>query len=186
MTKNLAGLMLTLICMLNASGARAVLQTYSFDVTATDGPLSGVTTIGTFSFSDAIIPSGGGTVGQLNLFVGLDFTWNGISYDQTMANTGLLSFDAAGNLTEAVFGTDCFAGGCNLSFPENAWVFIYPNGLPWNFAYKTAATTGDDAFFGVSTGFAAVPLPATVWLFSSGLLGLIGLSRGNKAAKSAI
>ena len=30
--------------------------------------------------------------------------------------------------------------------------------------------------------FTTVPIPAAVWLFGSGLLGLIGISRRNKAA----
>ena len=44
---------------------------------------------------------------------------------------------------------------------------------------------GVDAFFDnitISTEVAAVPVPAAVWLFGSGLLGLIGVARRKKAA----
>jgi hypothetical protein len=35
---------------------------YSFEVTATTGPLSGTSASGTFSFDSSIIPGGGGAV----------------------------------------------------------------------------------------------------------------------------
>lgn len=45
----------------------------------------------------------------------------------------------------------------------------------------TSATSSRPDQLRVITAVSAVPLPATVWLFSSGLLGLIGVSRRKKA-----
>jgi hypothetical protein len=47
--------------------------------------------------------------------------------------------------------------------------------------------TTDELSFSISGTFdsgaqSAVPLPATVWLFGSGLLGLIGMARRKKVA----
>src|SRR5215472_15642660 len=94
--------------------------TYDFTVTATSGPLSGTIEHGTFSYdSSSIVP--GGINQAAGLLTGLSFVWNGISYDQTTANTGDLRFDASGHLTEALFGTDCSAGGnCQLVDGDNS------------------------------------------------------------------
>ena len=58
----------------------------------------------------------------------------------------------------------------------------------WNFSFADGAQSHN---FKVNTGFvwamrvgdvAAVPIPAAVWLFGSGLLGLVGMARRKKAA----
>jgi hypothetical protein len=56
------------------------------------------------------------------------------------------------------------------------------DGIPGN-----AMTSGPfpgltPAFYGTLTGQYAVPIPATAWLFGSGLLGMIGIARRKKAA----
>ena len=56
------------------------------------------------------------------------------------------------------------------------------DGIPGN-----AMTSGPfpgitPAFYGTLTGQYAVPIPAAVWLFGSGLLGMIGIARRKKAA----
>jgi hypothetical protein len=48
------------------------------------------------------------------------------------------------------------------------------------------ATTGTLTFTGNGPGAPSVPLPAAVWLFGSGLMGLVGVSRRRKAAGSAL
>jgi hypothetical protein len=62
--------------------------------------------------------------------------------------------------------------------PNNAWSFSFLSGIQFidiknvnaNFAW--AVHSGD---------VSAVPIPAAVWLFGSGLLGLIGIARTRKA-----
>lgn len=52
-------------------------------------------------------------------------------------------------------------------------------GLKWDISYLTDAIGSTDV---VRLSVAAVPLPPTLWLFCSGLLGLIGIARSRRAA----
>jgi hypothetical protein len=97
--------------------------TFSFSVTATSGPLDGVTENGTFTYdSSSIIP--GGLNDDTGLLTGLNFTWNGITYNQTTANTGSLEFDSSGNLTQAFFGNNCIASDCIVNRDTNEWFYL--------------------------------------------------------------
>jgi hypothetical protein len=62
--------------------------------------------------------------------------------------------------------------------PANAWRFNFTNGAQFaglkNFTFFAWAVHSGDV--------GAVPVPAAVWLFGSGLLGLIGITRRKKAA----
>ncbi|HET7133656.1 MAG TPA: hypothetical protein VFJ95_15490, partial [Gammaproteobacteria bacterium] len=96
----------------------------TYDFTVNGGPtgaLAGVTASGYFSFDSSIIPAGAGLRGLTGLLTDLAFTWNGIFYDETTANTGSLSFDANGTLTGAIFGTACKPGGCDVSSRAIGW-----------------------------------------------------------------
>ena len=120
---------------------------YDFSVTATSGPLVGVTAVGTFAFDSSIIPLGGGFLPQLNLLSDLNFTWHGITYDETTANTGFLNFDAAGNLIGVAFGTIPNAGGVAVHGGEEGWLVVSSGGSKY-FQY---AFSGQDTFIGGGT-----------------------------------
>jgi len=112
--------------------------TYTFLVTATSGPLNGATANGTFTYdTSSIVP--GGSNDNTRLLTALDFTWHGIHYDQTTANTGFLHFDVTGTLTNEVFGNHCFAGGCGTMFGTEQWfvAFVFPG-----FAYSIVGDGG--------------------------------------------
>jgi len=50
------------------------------------------------------------------------------------ANTGVLVFDSAGNLTQAVFGTNCYSGGCFFASPDSeSWTVATAPVNPFNF-----------------------------------------------------
>ena len=92
---------------------------------APPGTLAGVTSSGYFSFDDRIIPIGGGTLFQANLLTDLAFTWNLITYDESTANTGMLTFDATGALVPtSFFGNKCPAGVCGVLHGTNDWAFV--------------------------------------------------------------
>lgn len=61
--------------------------------------------------------------------------------------------------------------------PNDAWIFYFYDGnRHW------VAKNGNQNAWAVHDGdIAAVPLPAAVWLFGSGLIGLIGLARRKKS-----
>jgi hypothetical protein len=116
------------------------------------------------------------------------------SFDSSNSGSGALS---AGPITADGFGEfDSTIGGFGLaSGGTEVWqIDLGANGItmadfdvlstipPGEFR-KTAALKfvqgpGDDSAFG---GVSTVPVPAAVWLFGSGLLGLVGIARRKKA-----
>jgi hypothetical protein len=110
-----------------AMNAQAVPVTYQFGVTATDGPLVGTTSIGTFTFDSSIIPAGGGFVSIAGLFTDLAFSWDGVNFDETTANTADLGFEADGTLIYTLFGTHCGPSGFGCG------VGGYPEPYQWQF-----------------------------------------------------
>jgi len=98
---------------------------YTFSVTAGDGPLAGTTAAGTFSYDTSSIVLNG-TNPSTGLLTALNFTWDGITYSQTTANTGLLQFGATGMLTRSLFGTNCVPGDCAVTFGQEQWRFFFP------------------------------------------------------------
>jgi hypothetical protein len=102
-----------------------------------------------------VVPTGAGTVGAERYLVPAieyDFPFPPDFPTVWAAATGQY-FDIAGGTWEQCQGDDCLAGITVLP----------PDGV------ATFAT------------FSAVPVPAAVWLFGSGLLGLIGIARRKKA-----
>jgi len=103
--------------------------TYAFHVAATDGPLAGAKASGLFSYDSSIVAPGV-TLSATGLLTSLTFTWNGIAYDATSANTGFLSFDGAGQLVyQWAIGNNCGAGNCGTSIVTESW-FIGGNPSP--------------------------------------------------------
>lgn len=103
--------------------AAAAPTAYEFTVTGLSGPLAGITSVGTFTFNPSIVPGGGGYVFVAGVFTHLSFSWEGIDYDETTANTGDLGFDPDGTLFHALFGTDCGPSGfgCGIGNHPTDW-----------------------------------------------------------------
>jgi len=167
------------LILLAAGGAKAFPITYDFTVTAnsaadTGGPLAGTVAHGTFSYDSSSIPPGGGFNGALNLLTSLSFSWNNVHYTQATANTGSLDFDASGNLIQAVFGNNCFAGFCTVNPSDNTNEFLaITGGVGSRFLYTVPDLTADTDFFdGTITAALAVPEPASLTLLTMGLAGL--------------
>jgi hypothetical protein len=167
----IGGIALTLAVAFHASASPI---TYSFSATATSGPLDGVTENGTFTYdSSSIMP--GGINSNTGLLTGLNFTWNGITYNQTTANTGFLEFYSSGDLAEAMFGNNCTAIGCGVIEDTNDWfVTAIPGETttpPFAFVYATPSTS---VFMGtVTTALSPIPEPSTLALLGVGVAGLM-------------
>lgn len=104
-----------------AANAKSI--TYDFMVNGGGaGPLANLTSSGSFTFDSAIIPTGGGLVTGTALLTELSFTWDGLSYDPTTANTGALEFNSSGILDGVNIGNSCDAfGACGLHGDSHDW-----------------------------------------------------------------
>jgi hypothetical protein len=168
--------------LLLAPAAQAVPVTYDFTVNGgPDGPLAGVTSSGFFTFDDSVVPAGGGLVNQTGLFVDFGFTWNGIAYDETTANSALLAFEPSGDLYGATFGSHCSTTLCQVLPGTDSWaigatvqfgnVFVYAlAGIEQDFGVPFAVTY-------TPRGATSVAEPSGLALLFSGLLALGCFSR---------
>jgi len=155
---------------LSATEGKAATITYEFSVEATSGPLVGTTSGGTFTFDSDIAPPGGGDVFGATL-LNLDFTWNGVTYDESTVRGGNIIFDASGSLQLAFFGSDCDAFGCGLSSAVKSWlVYLYPFEIG-QFKYTVGDTPliYEDNLALLEGPIRPVPEPTTLLL-----LGLVG------------
>jgi hypothetical protein len=113
---------------------------------------------------------------------GGDFlTIAGISFD-SLLNTTFWSFSIIGE-QPVCFDTGV-GGGCgtetsqiNFDDPSNP----YP-AISFTDTFIGTAFDQDQLSMGFNYSIAAIPIPATIWLFCSGLLGLIGIARRRKGA----
>jgi hypothetical protein len=153
----------TALALLLGCQAQAASITYVFTVTATQGPLNGVTSTGTFTFdTSAITP--GATNSDPALLTDLDFVWDGITYDEITANTGYLTFDGAGVLTSATFGNFCSPGTCQVTPGLEQW---WVGGTAFDYSVS-GATVG---YAGTVT-MSQTPEPASILLMLSSMVAL--------------
>ena len=196
------------VIVANSNAAQATPLTYDFTVTippgSAFGPLAGVVAPGTLSFDNSLIPASGfGSVGGPGLLSDLSFSWNGITYDETTANTGGLGFGGfpflgaaqPGELTSFVFGNDCdnpmMPGTCLVLSHTNDWrasmgVSVDPDShvvsFDSSFVYAVPELPGQ---FGASNvdalgpiQIAPVPEPPTLLLLMAGFMAVFAASYG--------
>ena len=152
--------------------AEATPITYNFTVQVTSGPLTGNVQSGSFSYDSSSVVLGGFNSAS-NLLTALNFTFDGMAYDASTANTGLLGFDSAGDLTSFFFSSSCISLGC--TYPPGTGNFTVTPG-PNGFLYSTPGF-GSYALGDVTYALAGVPVPepSTLGLFGFGLL-LLGIA----------
>lgn len=165
-----------------APAAVASTITYNFTTTATTGGLAGSSANGSFSYDSSSVVLGG-TNNAAGLLTSLTFTWNGITYNSSNANTGWLRFDGAGDLINAALGTNCGAGVCSIASGAEQWVVALSTGFNM-FVYSTPSTYGrGTASMTFAPPHVDTPEPLTLSLFVAGLVG--AAARRRKAAKAS-
>ena len=125
--------------------------------------------------------SGPGTLSNSNFdFTGMSSTWSyggSANMDGFGAYSDSVSFSAGTGDNPLVFTISGITGDT-----VNDYVNPGTGGQPnagGNFAAKISSEKAG-AFLGQGTQY--VPIPAAVWLFGSGLLGLVGIARRKKTA----
>ena len=159
--------------------------TYDFTVTAINGPLTGDVSDGSFSFDSSIVPRGPGVLTG-PLLTSVSFTWDGITYNSSTANTGFLGFNSGGTLAEVVFGNFCSGVGCGSGGGSETWV-VQGNTAGNGFSYSVPSSpfgwNGTVSFSPAMSG-TSVPEPSTLGLLGLGLAG-IGFMRWSKKVLTA-
>lgn len=173
--------------LLVQSVAQAVPVTYDFTANGgPDGPLANVSSSGFFTYDDAIMPSGGGIVIQTGLILDLAFSWNGVTYDETTANTGGFGFEPSGELFGWTFGTNCSTTTCLVTPGTNSWAIANTAKFGGVFVYTLAGSSEDFAVpFAVTITrrpATSVAEPGTLALALCGLLAA-GLLRRRRAER---
>jgi hypothetical protein len=172
-----------LVLALGPLTAQAGLMRVNFTVTATDGPLSGQSSTGFFTYDSSIAPPGGGFVTDPAL-TELSFLWDGILYDETSATWTQGSFDSSGAVTDFALctnnrdtmGSGCSSGGIasgGWTLGTNSFQFTRaPQGPTPGIPCDYGGTNPVNCFQGSVTWELAVPAPATLALLGLGLLGV--------------
>lgn len=94
-------------------------------------------------------------------------------YGRPISMTHSSNYDLFSNIVNGIYWTATE----HASFPDMAWIFSTAGSNNYNF--KTLNINA----WAVHTGdVSAVPVPAAVWLFGSGLVGLIGAARRKRTA----
>ncbi|HED33214.1 MAG TPA: VPLPA-CTERM sorting domain-containing protein [Gammaproteobacteria bacterium] len=133
------------------------------------------TTSGAWILSDAGLATG--NTMEID-FTGWDVTWNGIASIPMGGDTANFASDTGiANITCAA---DCSVG--------DTYVLEYAAHVPLNDASGFGGVAyglyleGTVGVLSPYTPISTVPVPAAVWLFGSGLLGLVGVARRKKTA----
>lgn len=165
-----------------ALAAHAAPITYSFTVNAgSSGPLAGQTATGSMTFDSSIIPAGGGNVSATGLLTGLSFTWEGVSYNASTANTGWMDFTSSGGFVDAMFGPNCAAGTCGVTGSTNQWDINLWGDFSGLFMYAVPGYP-QNIFNGTVTQAYSAPEPDTIALFALGLGALLFFTRRRRIA----
>jgi len=155
------------LALASATTAAAYPITWDFTVTATSGPLIGTSASGSFSYDSSLaVPNA--FYDATSLLTALSFTWDGITYNQTAANTGSLLFDSTGDLFSAAFGSDCSAGSCVTESNVEGWLIAMDGNV---FGYG-----GNAGGIGAVT-FTLAPEPSTLSFLTLGGLALAAVRR---------
>lgn len=173
--------------LIGASGAaNAQIETYDFTITPTSGPAAAAT--GSFSYDCATLGglcTTGGSDTASGLLSSLSLTFDGVTYDESTANTGTLELAAGGGLTYILFGSSCGTGGCAALKPAvDSWIVDSVSGVSYTASGLRSIYAGDVVITPATTSAPEID-PTSA---ASGLALLVGgliVLRGRKQMSTA-
>ena len=124
---------------------------------------------------------------------GAGFPLQGISTGCTGSEMGNMFYNVLGGVANTRISTVHNSNYNLFSVPDahywSSTEFAPITGNAWSFSFVNGGQGYDSKFFSAplswavhsgDVGVSVVPVPAAVWLFSSGMIGLIGLAKRNK------
>lgn len=158
-----------------ATSAQAALVQFQFNGTQTGGSATVQALLGIDS--SLVVPNGSFTQANLSSF---SVTYNG----SFTASSSAIPASLSGQFNDASNGFFSLASDGSLAVPSysgtNNFQFFNPNGQQWNFTGSGSVSPPFPGFNFVGAGtwtVAAVPVPAALWLFGSGIAALGSLAK---------
>lgn len=159
------------------SPADAALVTFQFNGTQTGNPSTTVQALLGID-SSLVVPNG--TFTQSSLGFSLSVQYNGAFAASGSALPASVSgqFNSSANVFSSLFVNDSLTTFTPSFTGTNNFQFFGANGQSWSMATAGFPPIGTQQITGTGTWtVAAVPVPAAVWLFGSGLAALVGVGR---------
>lgn len=154
--KHFFHMVLMLVVMTGALPARAESVTYDFQITWSQGPLDGSTSIGSFALDAGLMVPNSTYASGTFVLDSFSVVINGASYTLADISPTWLSFSADGSLSHLLLGTNCTSGAC-YSYANNAksWFISFESSSTANslFASVGGGSMGSGSFI------KALPVP---------------------------
>lgn len=169
--------------MLVSVSANAAIVTENFSVSVLDGEFIGTTGSGFFSYDNSLITGFGNETIDANSGLALELTVFGQTF--TEANDiDYSGYPALTFLDGAISSLDYYVSEsmCFDCIDQNITDIIKDGVYDFSIYPLTKLADGSfEAVLSVNGSINPVPVPAAVWLFGSGLIGLAGVARRKKS-----
>ena len=169
----------TVGCFSFSSGNNIVIT--SGTASGFSGGISGLFGVGAITTSGLQETANVNGTGSLSIFDGgqiltADLSWVDIA---SFATAGVLNTLGTANLSNIVYGgsNGDLVALFNAGTGTQTATFQFTSPTSLTDLFTTSTTVTSTSFSG---SIASIPIPATVWLFGSGLLGLVGMARRKK------
>lgn len=172
-----------MLLTVSVESAPAALVTFQFNGTQTGNPSATVQALLGID-SSLVVPNGSFTQVNLQSF--------SVQYNGTFtASSSAIPVGLAGQFNGAASAFSALSSNQSLTIPAYTGTnsFFYGDGQSWQFAGSGSVTPSAAPFNFIGTGtwsLTPVPVPAAMWLFGSGLAGVIGYARRRVEGTSII